>query len=528
MIFAIFILVSCNQRPKENIAFYLNIQSDPPTLNPITSQDQAASSVHGYILEQLLTKNLDTYEWEPALAESWEVSKDGMQFTFKLREGVKWHDGNPLTAEDVKFSFDVIFDDKYMTAHRRPYYESIKEVQVLDERTVRFIVKDTYFKNFDVVAGGLDILPKHYYEAGYEKSFYNKNLLGTGPYKLALYKRGNRIVLEKNPNWWNKNSAEHKFSKVVLRFIKDSSIEIEMLKKGSLDMMAMQPEDYEKRAKGPAWGTKVHKVRTVNSTPKGYAFIGWNLRHPILKSRAVRKALFHLIDRKQMIEKFEYNYSVPAVGPIYPQSPYASKDLQPIKFNPKKALQMLREDGWSDSDGDNILDKVIDGKKTKFSITVLEPWEGFSKYHTIIKEDMKKAGVDYNIKIVEWNSFIKLLDERKFEAVRLAWTAAVDWDPKQIWHSSSIEGGSNFVGYNNPEADALIDKARLILDREERIRLLNKVERMIVDDAPYAWFTYKEKTFYGYTNRMKREKDTYTYGIGSNFWDFTSKMRMDI
>src|SRR5690606_24878541 len=130
--------------------FYLNVSGgEPTTLNPITSTDGGAAEVQGYVLEGLLTQDLDTYEWKPALAESWEVSKDGMEFTYRLREGVKWHDGQPLTAADVKFSFDVIFDEKYNTAHKRPYYESIKEVQILDERTVKFIVKDTYFQNFD-------------------------------------------------------------------------------------------------------------------------------------------------------------------------------------------------------------------------------------------------------------------------------------------------------------------------------------------------------------------------------------------
>ena len=131
------------------------------------------------------------------------------------------------------------------------------------------------------------------------------------------------------------------------------------------------------------------------------------------------------------------------------------------------------------------------GKKRKFSITILEPNEGFVKYLTVFKEDARKAGVEINIKLIEWNSFVKLLNEKKFEAVRLAWTAVVDWDPKQIWHSDSIDGGSNFISYSNPEVDRLTDKARLIQDRDERIEVLQKVERLIVEDAPYVWFTYR-------------------------------------
>src|SRR5690606_21924867 len=111
----------CKIVPKTNSAFYITIGSEPVTLNPLTSQDVPAREIHGHVLEGLLTQDIDTYEWKPSLAESWEINKEGTEFTFKLREGVRWHDGKPLTPEDVKFSFDAIFDEKYNTAHKRPY-----------------------------------------------------------------------------------------------------------------------------------------------------------------------------------------------------------------------------------------------------------------------------------------------------------------------------------------------------------------------------------------------------------------------
>ena len=150
------------------------------------------------------------------------------------------------------------------------------------------------------------------------------------------------------------------------------------------------------------------------------------------------------------------------------------------------------------------------------------------KYLTVFKEDAKKAGVELNLKLIEWNSFIKLLEERKFDACRLAWSSVIDWNPIQIWHTDSYKGGSNFIGFSNKEADELMTKAKFIHDRAERIKVLNKVEEIIVNEHPYVWFTYKESTMYGYTNRMLREKETYKYGIGTSFWKFTSEMRKDI
>src|SRR5690606_13946576 len=139
-------------------------------------------------------------------------------------------------------------------------------------------------------------------------------------------------------------------------------------------------------------------------------------------------------------------------------------------------------------------------------------------------EDASKVGVDINIKNIEWNSFIKLLNEKKFQAVRLAWVGgSVDWDPKQIWHSSSIEGASsNFISYSNPEVDRLIDQARKLYTAEERIPLLRKVHELISADYPYIWWFNSRYTLYGNSLRIEKPKDTFQYGIGQVYWTIKS------
>jgi ABC-type transport system substrate-binding protein len=362
-------LISCSRRPSRNIAFYMDIGNEPSSLHPINQPfDGAAVRVREKVIESLVTRDIDTYDWEPMLAKSWTISEDKLTFTFKLREDVYWHDGKKFTAEDVKFSFDAFFDDKFTGAAMRPLLDGIKSVEIVDDYTVKFNAKDAYYKNFDTAAQ-LDILPKHFYEQkGKSKGFFNKNLMGTGAYKLDIYKRGNRVVLKRNDQWWgfkNPENKEHNFEKIVMRFVSNMNVNLEMLKKGSLDFAGMTPDMFVKRTTGPEWGTKVHKVKTRNKSPKGYNFIGWNLKHPILKDRMVRKALYHLVNRELMVEKFEYGMSEPAVGPIYHSSPYHDNTLKPIQYNPKLALQILRDRGWKDTDGDNILDKVIDGKKNE-------------------------------------------------------------------------------------------------------------------------------------------------------------------
>jgi peptide/nickel transport system substrate-binding protein/microcin C transport system substrate-binding protein len=220
-----------------------------------------------------------------------------------------------------------------------------------------------------------------------------------------------------------------------------------------------------------------------------------------------------------MIEKFDYNMNVPATGPIYLQSEYADPTVKALAYDPQKALKLLKEDGWKPGP-DNILEKKIGKELVKLSFTILEPNQDYVKYLTVFKEDAIKAGVEVKIKYIEWTTFIKLLDERNFEAVRLGWSGGTpDWDPKQIWHTDSyVGGGSNFIGYSNKAVDKLIDEARMTMDKTKRTTLLKKVYKLIADDVPYAFFFNNKYTFYAHTKRMKRLKDTYNFGIGTNYW----------
>lgn len=517
-------LVACQgKNKKSNSTLYYNIGGEPSTLSPLSSSDGYSQALHGYIFEGLLDHDIDTYEWKPALATEWKISPDKRTFDFKLREGVKWHDGTELTAEDIKFSYDIIFTDDYKAIQLRSYYEAVKEVQVIDKYNVRFIVKDDYFQNFDVCAG-IQVLPKHFYSKPENKKDFGKKLIGTGPYMFTKYDKGQKIILVKNPDWWGNTAPTEKGSfvtpKIVLRFSGEENVSLELLKKGDIDFLGLRPDGFVKKTVGKIWDEKINKIKAENKAPKGYNFVAFNMKNPILKDVQVRKALAMLFNLPMIVEKFEYDLTEQATGPIYVQSDYANPDVKPVPYDPQAALKILNAAGWKDSDKDGILDKVIAGKKTDLSFTILEPTQEMVKYLTVFKEDASKAGVDINIKNIEWNSFIKLLDERNFDAVRLAWgPAGVEWDPKQVWHSSSAAGtGSNFIGYSNKEVDRLIDESRKLYDKEKRIVLLRKVHAIIAAEHPYIFWTNGKYSLYATTKRVKRPKDTFKYAIGQQYW----------
>ncbi len=500
-----------------------NLMSEPNSLNPISSMELSSHRIFALTFDTLADYNFNTYEMEPHLAERWEISKDEKEFTFYLRKNAQFHDGKPVTAADIKFSFDVIFDPRFEGAFQRPFYENIQKVEVVDPTTVKFIVKQKYFKNFEQVAT-LTILPKHIYEDPAKAKKLNRELVGAGPYKLEKFDKGDKITLKRFSNWYGFAEKRFKglynFDKMVIRFIKEETLSIEMLKKGEIDFTPFRAEAYQLKTTGDVWGKNVLKVKYQNMEPKSWYFYGWNFRNPIFQSKKVRLALTHLMDREAMIKKYFFGYAVPAVAPVWYQNPSSPKGLKPLLFDFKLAQKMLKEDGWEDTDKNGILDKVIDGKKVEFKFTLIHPNKEYEKFHTWYKEDLKKAGIEMEIKFIDWSIFEPLVAEGKFDCIAMAWGGGdQDPDPKGLWHSSSsIKGGANFINYNNPEVDKLIDEAREVSNRVARIKLMQKIYEKIADDAPYTWWFNPTHEFYGVSSKIQRPADALMYRQGHMSW----------
>jgi peptide/nickel transport system substrate-binding protein/microcin C transport system substrate-binding protein len=506
--------------------FYRNLGAEPDNLNPLNSQEMVSTWVNENVVQGLLQQNPETLKWEPQLAENYEISKDALTFTFYLRKDAHFSDGKPVTAEDVKFSIEAVKNPAYKASARMPYYEDVESVTVVDPYTVKVKMKKKYYKNLEVLAsqGFTPILPKHIY-GDPNKKFDGAPSFGSGPYKVEQYNRGKNIILVRDPNWWGAKYADQKslgkFERINFRFVKEENLEIEMIKKGQLDYMhRVSAENFEKKVVGEPFGTTVKKIQAENKIPKPYGFVAWNEKNPIFKDRDVRVALAHLLNRKQLMEKFGFGKWVEGRGPYYYKAPQMPADVKPIEFNPKEAEKLLKKAGWADNDKDGLLEKTIDGKKTDFKFTLLLPNRDVEKYFTLYKEDLKKAGIDMEIKLIEWNTFTKLLDEQKFDAVTLSWDGgSIEDDLRQIWHSDSARpGGSNFVSYSNKEVDKLIDQARQEMKEPKRRLLWQKAVRLIAADAPYAFLFNQKYNLFLVNKRIGYDKPTYTYGYSYPNW----------
>lgn len=500
----------------------MDFGGEPATLHPIMASDIYADDVHNYVFDSLVRRDPETFDWKPRLAEKWEISKDGKTFTFFLRKNLKFHDGKPITADDVKFSYDAIFEKSYNAIEKIPYYENIDKVEVIDPATIRFTTKNTYFQNFNVIASYW-IIPKHIYGDLAKSKKMSREVVGSGPYRLDKFQKGQRIVMKRFADWYGFSAPEWKgaynFETVTLKFISSDNVALEMTKKKELDFQILSPEYYEKKTDGKAWGKTVFKYKVENNEPKSFGFIGWNFRRDLFQDKNVRVALAHMMNREEMNSKFRFGNSRLATGPFYSASEYANPNVKPILFDPKVATELLTKAGWKDTDGNGVLDKEIGGKKTEFRFKLLYSNRDSEKYWTMFHDDLLKIGIDIEVKYLEWNAFIKMVDEGNFDAVAMAWQNPYEWDPKQIWHSSSaVPGGSNFINYKNSEVDKLIDQARFEMDKSRRVKLMHKIYELIADDAPYIWMFNDRFTFYATSDRVEKPADTFKYEIGHNYW----------
>ncbi len=506
-------------KARARATFFRNLGHEPENLHPIRSTDLYASIIQGYVLDTLLVRDRNTYQLKPHLAEKWEIDKDHKVFTFSIRSNVQWHDGRPLTAQDVAFSFKAYKDPSFGGAHFLPYLENIESVKVLDENRVQFKANKKYFGNLSVL-GTLAIIPEHIYKDKEKK--LNNSLIGSGPYIFKQYKKGKKILLEQNKHWWGRSvkSDTYRIKYIVFRFIKDENDQLIRMTGGGFDFLSLSPSAYMKKTNNPPWGESITKKEIKNKEPSGYKYIGWNLKNPLFQSKKTRKALNYLMNRELMNKKFLYSKSKLATGPWYSWSDYADSSIQPIPFDPQRAGELLSADGWKDKDKNGILSKTIEGQDREFRFSLIFTNKDFEKYLTIYQQDLKKSGIIMSLRFMDWSAFLKLIHEKKFSAVSLGWSGgSVELDPKQIWHSeSSRKGGHNFISYSNQTVDRLIDEGRVEMNRDERIKIFKTVYRLIAEDYPYLFLFNSPVRFYSYNKKVKMEKDTYIYELGQRYW----------
>ncbi len=462
----------------------VRLNGQPPSLNYLLDSDYWLSRITLHNLHETLVRpdprDHPDYEMIPELAERWEVSEDNLTFTFHLRDGVKWHDGKPFTARDVRFTFDRMMDPSVRAMHLRQAFEDLERVETPDERTVIFRYEKPYVWALRKL-GEIPILPAHAFEgvegAAFNSHPYQRAPIGTGPFRFESWEDHKAITFARNDDYWGRKAW---VDKVVYRVLPEPNVAQQLLMRGELDIdTTLTSESYVQLAAEPKVVDTFHRVKFFESM---FAWIGWNHQRPIFQDARVRRALAMLFDREKLrISLFE---GIPenANCVFYHLGPGCDPaDRQPA-FDPDGAAKLLREAGWQDTDGDGVLDR--DGVPFRFTLTIPSGSPTNEAMVLVFKQELYRAGIEMELQKIEWSVFSNRLRNHEFDACMLAWIGDVESDPYQVWHSSQAAGGSNYISYANDELDELALRIRGEFDYEKRQALFRRFNQIVVEEAP--------------------------------------------
>lgn len=509
-------------------------------LNPVATSDANATYVELNIFAQLLNTDFKTLKPRPWLAvarpEIKEINdgeyKNGMSLTYEIRPEATWDDGSPVLASDYLFTIKAVKNPKTSCASLRPYLEFINDIVIDPQNPKKFTVfsKQRYILAEEFSSGY--VLPEKIYDpSGIMKNYTIKQLddpkskqtlendhkinefataftspkfmredgvVGCGPYKKVEWETGQYLILERKKDWWGDkvpNDAVYAHpERIVYKPIPDWTTAVTALKGHELDVaISIRPNDFLELKNNETF--KQHfQIQEPNEL--SYVYLSMNRKKPQLADAKVRKALAHLVDKKEIIDNLMKGMAQPVTGPISPFKDYYDKSIPDVPFDVEKAKALLAEAGWKDSDGNGIADKIVNGEKVEMKLEF--------KYNNgndtrksigiLMKENAKRAGIEIEVVGREWTLYLEDIKRRDYMIACQGWIQGPSLDDlKQIWHTESDSpDGNNHVGFGNAESDKIIEEIRVTLDETKRNELYKKIQQLIAADQPYI-FIYSPK-----------------------------------
>ncbi len=498
-----------SQTPEYGDAFVEGHIADARTFIPILASDSASASITGLVFNGLVKydKNLELIG---DLAKSWEIKDKGLTIIFHLKKNVRWHDGHPFTARDVKFTFEKLLDPNVPTPYSGDF-KMVESLEVLDDYTI----KVTYIEPFSpgLASWGMPMMPEHLLKGeDLMKTPFARSPIGTGPYKFKRWISGERIDLVSNHDYF-----EHRpyIDRYIYRIIPDPDTTFLELQTQKVDWMPLKPLQYLRQT-----DTKVFKkhFRKFRYPIFSYTYMAYNLKNDLFKDKKVRQAISYAVDKNEIIEGVLLGLGKVCTGPFVPKSWAYNKNVKPFPYDAEKAKEILASCGWQDTDGDGLLDK--DGKTFQFTILVNQGNEERKKASEIIQRRLKEIGIKVDIWVLEWAVFLnKFVDEKNFDCMILGWGLGLDPDNFDIWHSSKTKKGEfNFISYSSPEVDSLLVEGRRTFSTRKRAGIYRRIHEIIYDDQPYL-FLYVPDALLAVHNRF-RGIELAPIGVTYNFIDW--------
>ena len=486
------ILIGCGQQKTED-AGYLNktypseaggtlvdaLSGEPSGLIAMMAGESSASAIASNIFNSLLKydKNL---ELTGELAQSWDVSSDQKTITFHLKPNLKWADGQPLTSEDVLFTWKTVTDDKT----RSPYgadYKLVKRAEAPDSNTFKVTYAQPYAPALDSWSG-LHILPKHLLkDQDINNTPFSRNPVGSHYYQLDQWKKGGSLSLKRNPN---ATQGQAKIDHLVSRIIPDRAAQFLELMADNIDSMSLNSIQYARIF--PSRPDLTAKIAQYKELGNSYTYLGFNLKRKPFDDLRVRQAINYAIDKQEIIDGVLLGLGLPVASPYKPGTRWSNPKLQPYPYDPHKAIALLKEAGFEDHDHDGILDR--NGQPLSFEILTNQNKER-EMSAVLVQRRLKEIGIDVKIRVVEWATFIsRFIKTGDFNVVLLGWGLGLEPDQFNIWHSSQQAPGQfNFIGYKNPKVDKLLEAGRLELNPDKRMKIYHDFSEILLEDSPVVY-----------------------------------------
>jgi len=458
----------------------VGLVAEPVNLDPPQVTDLNSNRVGRRVVETLVTFPEESTQVVPGLAESWTISKDGLQYTFKLRRGITFHDGTPLNAEAVKFSIERQINPNHPAYKLGKYpfanffFGNVKAVEVLSEERVAFLLNEPRASFLSILTAGAAsiVSPTAVMKWGPD---YPTHPVGTGPFRFASWDRGQRVVLEKNPTYWK---YPVKVERVIYRPIVEDQARLTELLTGTLDVIVGVPADFVSQLEQNA------KITLLKQVGAHVWYLGMNNQKKPFDDKRVRQALNYAVNKDAIVKDVLKGTGAASRGPVLPGTWGADPALKAYPYDPERAKKLLAEAGYPNG----------------FSTTLWVPESGSGMQapvamSTVMQSNLKAVGVNVSLQIMEWGAYLAKLRTKEQELFALSWMAGTE-DPDMVMypllHSSQwTPVGPNRALYKNARFDALLQQARLTTDQAKRAQLYKEAQRILVDDAPWVFVDHE-------------------------------------
>ncbi|HET7096268.1 MAG TPA: ABC transporter substrate-binding protein [Casimicrobiaceae bacterium] len=486
----------------------IGITGDPGTLNGTTSSNFVEKIIASNVFSMLI--RLDTsFKPVPDLAKSWTISDDGLTYTFKLNEGIKWHDGQPFSSADVKYTIDEVI----LPLHTRAgtYKSVIDRIDTPDANTVIIRLKQPFGPLMNALGYDFLILPKHLYQGTDIKTNpYNSKPIGTGPFKFAEWKKGSYVILEKNKDYFVKGIPY--LDRLVFQEIPDAAARVLALESGDIDYLAYQalPSSSVPRLKtNPKLVTSLEGFEALASIE----ILAFNMDNPQLKDVRVRQAIAYAINKQEIVDKADYGIGKAATGPISSLTKWAYEpNVNKYAYNPQRAAKLLDDAGFPLKDGTRMTLRLIADGGVELNRKACE----------ILKEQLAQVGVKVDLQLVERNVMLdRVYTKRDYDMHVHGFSTGADpaIDVSRLYVSTNIRpvNFTNGAGYRNPKVDDLFMQGQKAFKPEDRAKAYREVQKVLTDEVPAIWLV--EYGIVGVWSKKLHGLHTWSAYSYYQFWD---------